>query len=365
MVWPSTPDCAPAFPARFSGGEYMNLSIGIGVTQSGFCRCAGIKAGTLVSALDDGTLIIETGPAGDLTLTISGGTPYDRAYTEDVDGTPLSVSSLPQCLRAPVLAGDGTPAAGETLTVTPGLWIYTDMAPTLTYSTNGTNAVDATTDPAAPRLLVGLADATETLTVTEMAGGKTATSNGVSIAVLSFSDDFEAYGITPLADTEVYTITGSGADIDVVSGAVVSGSDTRRYAAPPGIVMSSKFEITARLGAAGVDDWKTSLFLLARFVDSTQFIGVRVQAGRPKFSKDGFGDVNGSGYGSALSGGETLKLAVDGTSMTLYVNGSPVLSETGVTELETYAAAPAAFGWHNSGSAIVATLDSFAAEDVA
>ncbi|MEO9841974.1 MAG: hypothetical protein ABJF60_00005, partial [Roseobacter sp.] len=91
---------------------------------------------------------------------------YDGTYTVD----PVALGAGPVGLVAPVLRTLTTAEAGAILAVTPALFAY-DPAHgpvTISYTSNGTNAVDAT-NPEAPSLLIDVADAGNTLTLTATA----------------------------------------------------------------------------------------------------------------------------------------------------------------------------------------------------
>lgn len=169
--------------ATNSGGSVFDI---IALTVSGFG----------LDVTPSGTIVVDDA-GGNLTVTVSGGTPFDGVYTQDTDANPLTVAALslgPQWLVAPVLSGDGSPDVGETLTFATGLALFDEAngMPSVAYTTNGANAVD----DVAQTLLVDAADAGQTLTITATAtdagGARAATSNGVSI---------------PAAATLTYTIT--------------------------------------------------------------------------------------------------------------------------------------------------------------
>lgn len=73
--------------------------------------------------------VITAGGGGGLSVSIGSG-PYAGTYDTRHDGVPLTaamVEAVPTCLLKPVVSG--TPVAGSTLTITPGLWLYAGADP--------------------------------------------------------------------------------------------------------------------------------------------------------------------------------------------------------------------------------------------
>lgn len=92
-----------------------------GSASSFFSLTVGLGAFALEN-IDNEPVI--TADAGALTISVTSGV-YAGTYTTDYLGTPLEVAAIeaaPMCLALPNVSG-GT-AAGETLTITPGLWLY-------------------------------------------------------------------------------------------------------------------------------------------------------------------------------------------------------------------------------------------------
>ncbi|MEP0640844.1 MAG: hypothetical protein ABJC93_18110, partial [Roseobacter sp.] len=115
---------------------------------------------------------------------------YDGTYTVD----PVALGAGPVGLVAPVLRTLTTAEAGAILAVTPALFAY-DPAHgpvTISYTSNGTNAVDAT-NPEAPSLLIDVADAGNTLTLTATAsqGGVPVGQVSNTIAIIALPNSFE------------------------------------------------------------------------------------------------------------------------------------------------------------------------------
>ena len=129
-----------------------------------------------IDTLADGTFEI-TIDDGVVTLTLTSPAIYAGTYT--VDSTALA--SGPVNIVPPVLSG--TPAVGETLTLTPGLWVYDAAAgtPVVTYPAPAGLTLD--TDGAS--YVVQPEDAGTALSVTERAtdsnGTRTVQSNGLAV----------------------------------------------------------------------------------------------------------------------------------------------------------------------------------------
>ncbi len=169
---------------------YADISDGNGtrrVTSNQF----DIASGAVVSTID-GHITVDV-IDGDPIIISGTGTRFDGTYALDINGNSDWSAQLLAggfYLRTPEVIDDGTPAAGETLAITPGLFFYNpDIGrPVLTYSTNSTNAVD-NSDPAAPTLNT-LGDDGTTLTISETwtypdSTAISATSNGVPIPATS------------------------------------------------------------------------------------------------------------------------------------------------------------------------------------
>ena len=99
--------------ATNSGGQAtVDLSVTITPVTAGF------------SVEEIGEEPVITAASGNVTITINAGV-YAGTYTTDYQGNVLSVASIvaaPRCLLRPVITGDV--GEGDTLTVTPGLWVY-------------------------------------------------------------------------------------------------------------------------------------------------------------------------------------------------------------------------------------------------
>lgn len=152
--------------------------------------------------------------SGDLTVTVTAPSEYAGTYTTDTDGTPLNPASLatgPQCLVAPVIAGDGSPSVGETLTSIPGLWIYDDangspsVAAQWQSDTNGNGNFVAIGGATANSLTLSGAEDGDTVrmieTATDLAGVRGAVSN--ALAVGATGPAFAVFRQTPQDRTGV------------------------------------------------------------------------------------------------------------------------------------------------------------------
>lgn len=148
---------------------------------------AGSVAAFAITLASDGTLEIDNNDGRDFVVD-DADDDYDGTYSV----TNAALANGPVALKAPVLAGDGTPVAGETLTIVPALFAYEgdDGAVTVAYTTTGTNTVDVT-DPDNPTLLVAVADEDSTITVTatatQGANDTDSVSNGVAIPATASS----------------------------------------------------------------------------------------------------------------------------------------------------------------------------------
>jgi len=139
--------------------------------------------GQVVTVNDDNTLTIENNQGNSFTIDTTPDS-YDGTYSV----TQAELDAGPVALVATALSGDVDPEAGETLSIVPPLFAYDpDLGDVgdVTYTANGTNAVDVT-DPANPTLLIDAADAGVTLTVTASltqtgVGTTNSVSNGVTI----------------------------------------------------------------------------------------------------------------------------------------------------------------------------------------
>lgn len=148
---------------------------------------AGSVAAFAITLASDGTLEIDNNDGRDFVVD-DADDDYDGTYSV----TNAALANGPVALKAPVLAGDGTPVAGETLTIVPALFAYEgdDGAVTVAYTTTGTNTVNVT-DPDNPTLLVAVADEDSTITVTatatQGANDTDSVSNGVAIPATASS----------------------------------------------------------------------------------------------------------------------------------------------------------------------------------
>ena len=178
-------------------GSYAARILDIGAGAGGAYTLAGVDvaAGALVvpivpgSALVNATTltvenigeqpVITTDGDGDISITVGSG-PYAGIYTTRHDGAPLTtamVAAAPTCLRKPQVTG--TTAAGDTLTITPGLWVYDGPDPgdqTWVQKVDGLTTGETDLD-----YVIQPADAGKTFTVEEMFGGVTVTGAAVEI----------------------------------------------------------------------------------------------------------------------------------------------------------------------------------------
>ncbi|MEM1159301.1 MAG: hypothetical protein AAGJ28_00060 [Pseudomonadota bacterium] len=167
-------------------------------------------------------------PGALLRLEANDGRDFTVDDPADVhDGTyhvePAALAAGPVGLAAPVLSAETTLEAGATLAITPGLFAY-DAAlgsATVSYTTNATNAVDAST-LAAPGLLIDTADAgqsiTVTATVTQAGVMQAQSSNALAIPLPEPTPDL--FTVTLDDATSTLEITGNdGRSFDVDDGA--------------------------------------------------------------------------------------------------------------------------------------------------
>lgn len=161
------------------------ISVAVSATQSVGVRTVTSAAQTIPWPVrfisePDGTISIEA-DSGLLSITISGGTPYDGAYAVD---TSLFASG-PVNLVPPEVIDDGTPASGEVLTLVPGLWVYDDAygvpAVTLEWLRDGSVISGATGQSHTIQAADEGSDVTLRETATQSAGARSSTSNSVSV----------------------------------------------------------------------------------------------------------------------------------------------------------------------------------------
>lgn len=163
-------------------------SVGLGNWSPSTQATTGALTGTLTFTEDaNGEAELASAGAGSITIT----TPTVYAGTDAVDLDALS--GAPHNLAAPDIIDDASPAAGETLSLTPGLWLYDTAhpAPALSYQwrRDGVTIAGAT----ATTYVLQAADAGTTITVAETAtqnsaGSATAVSAGISVAASGGGD---------------------------------------------------------------------------------------------------------------------------------------------------------------------------------
>lgn len=128
----------------------------------------------------DGTISIET-DSGFLSITISGGTPYDGTHAVD---TALFASG-PVNLVPPEIIHDGTPVSGEVLTFVHGLWVYDDAfgvpAITLEWLRNGAIISGETAQSYTLQAADEGSDVSLRETATQSVGARSSTSPAVSV----------------------------------------------------------------------------------------------------------------------------------------------------------------------------------------
>lgn len=129
---------------------------------------------------------------GALSLTIAMGI-YAGTYTTDCDGAPLTVASInasPLCIVRPALSDDTD--VGDTITITPGLWVYGGPDPG---DQSWQQQLDGTDIPGGIDLdyVIQEADRGKTFSVRESFGGATADSIGRVVS------PFDPIGIAGLA----------------------------------------------------------------------------------------------------------------------------------------------------------------------
>lgn len=112
----------------------------------------------------DGT-VSANGITGAITVVLTAPAEYAGTYTQDIDGTALNTANLPQCYIAPVISGDGSPAAGEDVTLDSiGFWVYEDES-------EPTPATDWEADTAGNATFASLSDTDATYTLTASESG--------------------------------------------------------------------------------------------------------------------------------------------------------------------------------------------------
>ncbi|WP_299832286.1 hypothetical protein [uncultured Roseobacter sp.] len=214
-----------------------SISMGIGLSSQSnwvLLETPGGGPAVRISLLENGTAEIEANGGGQVTITVAGSASYDGEYLIDT----ADLASGPINLVPPALSGSGTTAAGDTLPLVPGLWVYGggDIAPTISYFSGSTNAVDAS-NPAMPTLLVDVADAGTVIAVSEQAAGvsgtRTAASNSVPIAAPPLEIDLVFSGAGSGSSTSSYTFPGAtlgAADADrelyIATGGFRTGSSS-------------------------------------------------------------------------------------------------------------------------------------------
>ncbi|MEO9648835.1 MAG: right-handed parallel beta-helix repeat-containing protein [Roseobacter sp.] len=201
-----------------SGLSSAPFNVGYNGTSRPSTTNAGAFADPVVStvfsvSLDEGTgeLQITNNDGSDFTIDDAADN-YDGTYSITVG----SLASGPIALVAPVLAGDGSPEAGETLTITPALFAYDgDLgAMTVAYTTTGTNSVNVT-DPSNPTLLIDAADAgtsiTVTATATQGANDTVSVSNSLAIPSAMSAERLALVASSVLGTDVTFNIDLSGA----------------------------------------------------------------------------------------------------------------------------------------------------------
>lgn len=151
--------------------------------------------------------VVVTATEGTVSVTIAQGT-YAGTYTSDHAGNPLTVADItaqPLCLSKPVVTG-GT-AQNDTLTITPGLWIFDGDDRGDQSWQHQRNGVDI---PAATDLtyLIQPADSGAVFTTVETYGAHSVTSQPLTLDVAPFSPAFlpDVFIWLPLADPfNIYT----------------------------------------------------------------------------------------------------------------------------------------------------------------
>lgn len=155
-------------------------------------------------------------------VTVSGTSTYDGTYTFAA----AALDSGPVNLVPPVLSGDGSPEVGETLSVTPGLWVYDSAGglPVIVHTSDGFGMMDGLD------YAIVAADDARTITVLEDAtntrGSRTQPSNGIAIAQPA------PFGLVMTDNGEVEIVTsGSTVSVSISDSSAYDGTYTFAAAA--------------------------------------------------------------------------------------------------------------------------------------
>lgn len=275
-----------------------------------------------VTDLGDGQLeVTNVAENGDLTITVSD-VSSPSAWNGSYVVTPGDLDTGPVNLVAPVLTGDGSPAAGENLTITPGLWVYDadNDAPTITYTDDGAGAI---TD-LSYGILAG--DEGNSVTVTEQAAGtngtRTADSNAVAIpaTAITFSEDFGTYtsGQQPNSDADFTGVDNVGRISANASGnARVTGSlsETLKYT---GDTLGNDQYCELEVEANGTGD----IFAMVRWTGTFVYYAAAIRGGTLTVERiNGFGTNTVLATIGAFSAPDTLRIEANGTTIRTLVGG--------------------------------------------
>lgn len=268
---------------------------------------------------------------GSITVTAPAGYAGTTAITiNDMDGGPVALSP-------PAIISDGSPAQGETLTATSGLWLYDSAgtAPTLSYqwTRNGADIAGAT----GTSYGLTATDAGTTIALRETAtqaafGNRNATSISVNVAGSGggggFSDDFTGFAtgaIISAASTNYALQTGAGHMVqanDAVQPNVAPGvTDTTRTAYDAEILGQAQFaEIVVSDAGAGYAQFGVEV----RFVNSGTYFRVVGQHNSTVVADAcvGFTQTHFAAFGNKISTGDTLRVEITASDIaSVWING--------------------------------------------
>ncbi|WP_299609893.1 hypothetical protein [uncultured Tateyamaria sp.] len=282
----------------------------------------------------DGTLQIEGNDGRSFPVDDSQDR-YDGMY--NVNAGSLEAGAVP--LVAPILTSDGTPTAGETLNIVPALFAYDpDFGElSVSYSTNGTNAVDAR-DPDNPTLLISTADAESTLRVTAQATQGTntidAASNGVAIAEAPSAPSATTPTFVQPAPIANYDNSSTASEtMDLSAGAagdtvlIHYGSDSA--SAPVSLTIDGQAMTLIASAAAGSDGNKTSGYLYELVLTNVGSASASVDVDLGGSSSNGHifvGAIVSGGARVAADGDQTADASLLSTSVAPTVSENLVLS---------------------------------------
>lgn len=176
------------------------IGFGPGTDSPAFSRLA--KTQFRVDEVDGEPMISATN--GDLSVTIGEGVHAGTYSQRATDGAPLTVEMInngPVPLTLPVISG--TPLQGETLSFTPGLWIYAGDGPgdqTVLWINN----TDGATGSTGATYTLQASDVADTIRIRETFGGVTVDSTPTSVIAASATPT-APFAVTQLLEARAKT----------------------------------------------------------------------------------------------------------------------------------------------------------------